>query len=217
MLWLSQVSVPALLLKRKRNRKETTELPTPREIPYKRSGDIMLRQLELINRTHAELTPSIEEEIREKAAKLELYYSPIMGCRVTVEAPARHHRKGYYDVHIDITVKGAELPVNHQKSADIAIAVRDAFDAARRKLEDYARHQRGDVKRHEEPPHGRVRKLFPAEGYGFLTTPDGQDVYFHRNSVTAPGFDELTVGTEVRFVLEQGDKGPQATAVMARR
>lgn len=176
----------------------------------------MQRPLELINRTDAKLPAAIEAEIREKAARLELYYRPIMGCRVTVDAPVRHHRKGAYDVRMDINLVGAELSVSHQQSTDLAVAVRDAFDAARRRLEDHARHQRGDIKHHEESPYGRVSKLFPEEGYGFLTTPEGQDVYFHRNSVVAPGFDELAIGTEVRFVLESGDKGPQASAVAAR-
>jgi cold shock CspA family protein len=58
-----------------------------------------------------------------------------------------------------------------------------------------------------------VNRLFPEEGYGFLETPDGREIYFHRHSVLYPGFDRLAIGTEVRFVEEPGEKGPQASTV----
>jgi cold shock CspA family protein len=70
------------------------------------------------------------------------------------------------------------------------------------------------VKAHETSPHARVAKLFPEEGYGFLETPDGREVYFHRNSVKDSGFDRLEIGTEVRFAEESGEQGPQASAVI---
>jgi cold shock CspA family protein len=62
-------------------------------------------------------------------------------------------------------------------------------------------------------PRGRVIRLFREEGYGFLETPDGREIYFHRNSVLHPGFDRLEIGTEVRFAEEEGEKGPQASTV----
>ena len=61
--------------------------------------------------------------------------------------------------------------------------------------EDYARRQRGDVKAHEEALRACVSKLFPEDGYGFLETPDGREIYFHRRSVLHPGFDRLAIGT----------------------
>ena len=101
----------------------------------------------------------------------------------------------------------------HTDYRDVDIAIRDAFDEARRQLEDYARRQRGQVKAHEPASHARVARLFPEAGYGFLETPDGREVYFHRNSVLGANFEDLEVGTEVRFVEELGDKGPQASTV----
>ena len=167
--------------------------------------------------TLRDISPSeaIEAYIRERAAKLEQFYDRIMSCRVVVEAPVRHHRKGGpYKVRIDLIVPGDELVVNRQVDEDLYVAIRDAFHAARRKLEDYARRQRGAVKVHEASPHARVAKLFPEEGYGFLETPDGREVYFHRNSVIDSGFDRLEIGTEVRFAEESGEQGPQASAVI---
>lgn len=163
---------------------------------------------------------AIEAAVRERAAKLDRFHSRIMSCHVIVEELHRRSRTAgtVYHVRVDVTVPGREL-VAHKEPApqrfqeDVYIAIRDAFDQMGRELEDYARRQRGDVKSHEERPHGRITKLFPERGYGFIETPDGLEVYFHRNSVLHHGFDRLLVGTEVRFVEEQGDQGPQASTV----
>ncbi|MBI5197888.1 MAG: HPF/RaiA family ribosome-associated protein [Nitrospirae bacterium] len=163
---------------------------------------------------NASISEVVDADIRDKAARLDSFYDQIMGCRVTVEAPHRHQHQGMlYNVRIDITVPGAELVVKREPHEDIYVAVRDAFDAARRQLEDFARRQRGDVKVHETPPHARVSKLFPEKGYGFLETADGREIYFHRNSVLQDGFDRLKIGTEVRFSEEMGEKGPQSSTV----
>ena len=161
------------------------------------------------------LNAALESDIRDKAAKLEMYYDRITRCRVVIEAPVGHHRQGGpYNVRLDVTVPGSELVVNRQADEDLTVAIRNAFDAMRRRLEDYARQQRGDIKTHEEPLlSGQVTKLFPHEGYGFLETTDGREIYFHRHSVLDPGFERLTIGTEVRFVEELGQKGAQASTV----
>lgn len=99
-------------------------------------------------------SPAVEARIREKAAKLERFHSRIIGCTVVVEAPHRHHHKGkLYSVHIDIRVPGKDLIVDRAKPLDHAhedvyVAVRDAFNAAVRRLEDHTRRMRGDVKTH---------------------------------------------------------------------
>lgn len=174
----------------------------------------MQRPLKITARDFA-LSEAFEAEIREKAAKLDNYYNGIIGCEVVVEAPVEHHRKGGpFNVRIDLTLPGGELAVNRQKQETLAAAIREAFDAARRRLEDYARAQRGDVKSHEALPHARVTKLSPQDGYGFLETPEGREVYFHRNSVLDPGFEHLAIGTDVHFVEELGTEGPQASTVV---
>jgi cold shock CspA family protein len=78
------------------------------------------------------------------------------------------------------------------------------------------RRQRGDTKTHEHQLHGRVSKLFSDEGYGFLETPEGDEIYFHQNSVLHQGFHRMQIGTEVRFVEEIGERGPQASTVVLR-
>lgn len=188
---------------------------------------------------------AIEANIREKAAKLDEFYHHIMSCRVAVEAPHRHQRKGRaYVVRIDLTVPGAELVVNrapkrmasakllakateaaaspashepskHGAHEDVYVAIRDAFNAAGRKLQDYARRQSGAVKVHQPAKVARVSKLFPDDRYGFLETADGREIYFHSNSVLQPGYEVLHIGTEVYFAEENGEKGPQASSVRA--
>jgi ribosomal subunit interface protein len=161
-----------------------------------------------------ELTDGIKAEIAERAGKLDKFYDRIMRCRVVVECPKRHLNDGkLYNIRIVMKVPGGEIAVKRELNKDLYVAIRDAFDAARRKLEDFSREQHGAVKRHEEPPRGRVSALFPEKGYGFLTTADGHEVYFHANSVLNKDFAKLKVGTEVRFAEEQGEKGPQASTV----
>jgi len=164
-------------------------------------------------------TEAIEANIREKAAKLDHFYDRITSCRVVVEVPHRRHHKGkLYHVRVDIKVPGWEVVINrepskHSAHEDIYVAIQQAFDAARRQLQDYARRQRGGVKGHESVPIARVSKLLADEGYGFLETADGREVYFHRNSVLDGHFEHMEVGTEVHFAEEDRDKGPQASTV----
>ena len=92
---------------------------------------------------------ALYDAIREKADKLGRYYAHIMSCRVVLELDGRHKRKGkQYAARIDLKVPGGEIAVTHEHDDDLQIALRNAFDAARRRLEDYARTQRGDVKHH---------------------------------------------------------------------
>jgi cold shock CspA family protein len=166
-----------------------------------------------------EHSEEIENLVREKAAKLDLFSDHLMHCRVVIEPAGKHHRQGnLYEVQIDLTVPGEEIavsrePSQHTEHRDIHAALRNAFDSARRKLEDYVRRRRGFVKAHEIPPHGRVSKLFPDEQYGFIETSDGRQIYFHQDSVLHEGFERLEMGTEVTFVEEEGNKGPQASTV----
>ena len=104
-------------------------------------------------------------------------------------------------------------PSKHGAHVDVYVAIRDAFNAAGRKLQDYARRQSSAVKLHQGPPRARVAKLLPEQRYGFLETPDGREIYFHGNSVLQPGFDDLDVGAEVYFAEGQCEKGPQASTV----
>ena len=161
-------------------------------------------------------TPALERTLHRKLTWLRRYHPRIMSCRVTVEAPHRHQRKGrLYSVRVDVTVPGGDLAVTRSPSLDHAhedlqVAIRDAFDSARRELMDDARRQRHQVKTPVAVQRGRVTRL--ESDHGFLEAEDGRERYFHRNSVLG-GFERLVVGTTVRFAEEVGDKGPQASTV----
>jgi cold shock CspA family protein/ribosome-associated translation inhibitor RaiA len=169
---------------------------------------------------HMDPSPAVEARVRELAAELEHFHDQIISCRVVVEKPPKHrHKGGPYAVRIEVGLPGPDLYVDsqrdlHAEHADVFVAVRDAFRALRRRLEDRARTGRGDVKHHESPVHaGTIAEIDPGEGFGRIETADGRLVYFHRNSVKHADFEALAVGTQVRFEEETGDEGPQAVAV----
>jgi ribosomal subunit interface protein len=163
------------------------------------------------------LSDAAKAAIQDKAAKLDAVDDRIIGCRVLVEIPHKHRHQGVlYNVRIDLTIPGAELVVTREPHEDLYVAIRDAFNAARRQLRQRRRKQDidGVIPRPVPQPEARVSRLFPIDGYGFLETPDGREIYFHRNSVLHDGFDRLEVGTRVRYVEEEGEKGPQASTVV---
>lgn len=92
--------------------------------------------------------------------------------------------------------------------------IRRTFDSARRELEKVVDRQRGDVKTsaHRENE-AIVEKIFREQQYGFLGTMDGQQIYFHKNSVLHKHWENLSVGTMVRYTSELGEKGIQASTV----
>jgi len=95
-------------------------------------------------------SPAVDERVREKAAWLEQFCDDVTACHVVVEERHRHQHQGrLFHVRIDLTVPNKVLIVNrdppeHQAHEDVYVAIRDAFDAARRQLEDYVRERRGD-------------------------------------------------------------------------
>ena len=166
-----------------------------------------------------EPSPALESAVRERMEKLERFADHIISCRVTIEAPHRHQRKGkLFQVIVDVRVPRGEIvasrsPDAHHAHEDVYVAMRDAFNAVERQLKSRIRVSRGKVKNHEVPPHGRIVALKPDQDYGLIATADGREIYFHRNSVLNGDLDRLDVGAEVRFNEEMGDKGPQATSV----
>lgn len=169
-----------------------------------------------------EPSDAVEAAIRERVERLDRFYPRIMGCRVVVQAPHRHHHKGkLYEIHVDLTVPGGEIAVTHSgpknhAHEDVYVAIRDSFNAAGRLLEDHARKIRGDVKHHVPPLHGKIMRLFPKKGYGFIETANGNEIYFHKNAVASGNFDKLEPGAEVRLAVAEKEsaQGPQATTVV---
>ncbi len=162
---------------------------------------------------------AVEQAIGKHMQCLGRFSGRIVGCRVVVEERHHRHQQGnLFHVRIVMTVAGGEIvvsrePALHHAHEDVYVALRDAFDAVRRRLEDFERRHRRQVKTHEEAPRGRIAFLDYAHGYGLIETPDGRRIYFHRNSVLDADFDRLDEGELVRFHEEAGEEGPQASSV----
>jgi ribosomal subunit interface protein len=167
-----------------------------------------------ISARNVKLGDETEELIREKAAKLDRVYDRIIGCRVRLDLPHRSQKSGMtFNVRIDVTVPGSEIVVKRELDGDLHAAITSSFDAAQRQLKEYVEKQRGDVKIHVEKPEARISKLFADDGYGFLETADGREIYFHENAVLNGRFKELRVGSAVTFIERAGNEGPQASSV----
>jgi cold shock CspA family protein len=169
---------------------------------------------------NSEPSNAIRSEVERQAKRLEKVSDRITSCHVTVMAPpTRHRHGGLFKIDIRIAMpehKDVIVSKTHGDAPEhehVMVAIRDAFAAAQRQIEDRVREMRGQVKPHEAEDHGRVTKFIAGEDCGFIETADGREVYFHRNSVLDDAFDALRIGSEVRFVEEMGDKGAQASTV----
>jgi cold shock CspA family protein/ribosome-associated translation inhibitor RaiA len=164
--------------------------------------------------------PEIRAAIAEHVAELEQRCGRVTACRVVLKGPGGHHRTGgLYEVNIRLALpNGREVNVDRtaqadERHSDLTFAVNDAFKRARRQLQDQVRRLQGQIKHHDDPPIGIVKRLDPSGEFGFLVSGDGREIYFHRNSVLDDAFSSLTVGTRVTFAEEMGEKGPQASTV----
>jgi cold shock CspA family protein/ribosome-associated translation inhibitor RaiA len=164
---------------------------------------------------------AIEDLIRKQAAKLERVCDHIVSCRIAVEQPQEHQRSGNsFRVRIDVTVPPEhELVVTREAGEgdlheQLPTVVRDTFGAMRRRLRKLVEKQHGDVKTHPaQESRGLVIRLFHEQGYGFIKSVDGEEVYFHKNSLLGEDFDRLQIGSGVQWHEEQGENGPQASTV----
>jgi len=152
-------------------------------------------------------TDAIEALVHEKVAKLEKVCNYISSCHIAIEKI--HDRPSHgspYRVRLDITVPpGHELvadsnPSEQNQYVELDTVIRDAFSMAERQVKELSRRQRESDKAQTndsaQDTMALVTKLFPDQDYGFLKTLDGQDVYFHRNSVLHGDFDRLEIGTD---------------------
>lgn len=162
--------------------------------------------------------PALENKIRERTEKLTHYFSRIISCKVVVEQPQKHkHRGKLYKAHIEVMVPGKELVATHKDNEDAHLAVRDAFNAMQRQLEEHARKRHGRVKEQNGLEHGHVTKIMPYEGYGFIAGNDGNEYYFGLTNVSYPTFEKLSIGDAVQYMPEYLSEGPHAHHVVRER
>lgn len=171
---------------------------------------------------HMDASAFVEARIRREVAALERLFGRVTSCRVAVEGRShRQHKGGLYGVRIHMALPGGKEieatrnpPANHAHE-NAYVAIRDAFQAVKRQLRETVRARRDEtIRPAPSQPHGLVAKLFPEQGYGFIRTDDGRDIYFHEHAVLT-GFAHLRIGAEVHFAEEEGREGPQASTVRA--
>jgi hypothetical protein len=137
-----------------------------------------------INSSESVMTEAVETQILAHVKALEDYVNGLSGCTRCLQ----HLRfiviakVGRIRIHLD--VPGRALTIDKQNSTDLMFAINEAFAAARIKLEEYVHKMRHDVKTDGPSPDVRVTTVFPTDGYGFLETLDGREVYFRRNRFT---------------------------------
>ncbi|TXD44600.1 HPF/RaiA family ribosome-associated protein [Lujinxingia vulgaris] len=171
-----------------------------------------------------EASASLERLVRERVDRLPRYFQRIIACRVAVEAASRNnqHEVTGYRVRVEVSVPGNDLVATatpRQGASARAVvhdpyqAVRDAFVAMERRLKSYAGRLRTERKPRANAPHAVITHLDTEEGFGFLRTIGGREIYFHKNAVLNGGFARLELGDEVRFSEVDGEEGPQASTV----
>jgi cold shock CspA family protein len=164
---------------------------------------------------------SIESLIKQKVKKLEDVCDYMTSCRIALEIPQKNIRKGNpYRIRISIRVPHShEVVVRHEPGGDkdddsLEHIIRETFEAARKQLRELVEKQRREVKIHsQQEVTAIVEKLYPQDGYGFIRTMEGRQLYFHRNSVLHNDFNRIKIGSSVRYFEEEGEDGPQASTV----
>jgi ribosomal subunit interface protein len=109
----------------------------------KLAEEFMELQLQITTRELAG-SQALEDKIRDKAEKLAKLYDHIVSLHVVVDSPERRHHKGkLYNCRIHLLIPGDEIVVTHESDVDPYVSVRDAFDAAKRRLQDHVDRKRG--------------------------------------------------------------------------
>ena len=156
---------------------------------------------------------AVEDKIQAKIEKLNGCCGRITHFDVHINAyQKRHHQGKEYSVRIDLGVPGEHIHINKIKDEDVYVAIRDAFNATKRKLDYYNRRIRNRVKTHEIPLHGKVIRISPEEGFGFIAA-NGKEFYFQRSNVVYSTFEKLKIGSKVQFLESHGSEGLQANRV----
>jgi cold shock CspA family protein/ribosome-associated translation inhibitor RaiA len=187
-------------------------------------------------------TQAVKDLILKQINKLEKVCDYMISLHVAIEKSQSRHQLGNpYRIRIDMRIppnhelvvkrnsvihhdtrdtydkdeEGVKsAPQSTRKDEPLPTAIRRTFDSARRQLEKLVEQERGETKSHPQNQiMAFVDRLYPQENYGFLRSLDGEQIYFHRNSTLHEEWDRIKVGTGVRYVVEEGEKGLQATTV----
>jgi cold shock CspA family protein len=168
-----------------------------------------------------EKTGQLDQLIQTRIAKLEKICDYIVSCHIVIEQSQNNQQSGNpFRVRILVRVPpGHELVSDRistrgKRGEPLPALIRRSFDAMEKQLQELVEKQRNDIKTHPTvQTNALVESIFRNDGYGFLRSLDGRQIYFHKNSVLHNEFERLEIGTGVRFSEEMGEMGLQATTV----
>ncbi len=160
---------------------------------------------------HTEVDPTLRDWIRARCEALNTPHEDIFQARVVLVKHQRHLR-GSDEARVFLTLSGKTMSVT-RTGETLEDALYAAFDVMERELHDFRTLRRGVSKDTGPRVHGRIVRLFPDRGYGFIVTDTHREVYFHANAVHGVPFTTLQVDTVVDLEIEAGHQGPQATRV----
>jgi cold shock CspA family protein/ribosome-associated translation inhibitor RaiA len=164
-----------------------------------------------IDAQHIALEPGLQDWITGRLEALNTPEQDILHARVTVVKHV-HHQQGSDEARVVLVLSGKTL--NATRTGDtIADVLYEVFDVIESELHDFRTIRRGFVKEPGPRPHGRIVRMFPDDGYGFIETEAHREVYFHANSVHGIPFEQLQVNMAVDLDIEAGHAGLQATRV----
>ncbi len=161
---------------------------------------------------------SWQEKIQEEKERLTRHHPGlILSLRVTIEETTSH-KQGGYEVRLVVAVPNDTVVVK-KKGDSVRPLLVDAFDKLGMQLKELQRKRRQTTKVPDMVVAeiiggtGVIKNLSPYESYGFIVANNGQEIYFHENSLKDLSINDLTEGDSVSFGVTEGDKGPQATWV----
>jgi len=158
-----------------------------------------------------------QEKIDEEKARLNRHHAGFINhLRVTIEGTSSH-KEGGYELRLIASIPNDTVVVKRKGEKVVPLLV-DAFNTLGLQLKELQRKRRQSNKVQPEAGKGAsaegvVKSIFPFESYGFITTPQGQEIYFHENALKDISMNQLSEGDGVKFGEAQGDKGPCAAWV----
>ncbi len=168
-----------------------------------------------IEARNVELRKGWQTKIEEEKNKVVRHYAGIvLHLRVCIEATS-HHKEGGFEIKVVATIPNDTVVVARKGEAVRALLT-EAFDVLTLQLKEKARKKSKNIKTPaaaDVDKVGIIRKLSPFESYGFITSVDNRDIYFHENALKNINIEELTEGDSVFYGETVGDKGPQASWV----
>ena len=172
-----------------------------------------------IEARNVELRKGWQNKIEDEKNKLMRHYAGlVLHLRVAIEATA-HHKEGGFEIKLVATIPNDTVVVARKGEA-VRSLLTEAFDVLTLQLKEKSRKKRKIIKTPagaDTDQVGVIRKLSPFESYGFITSVDNRDIYFHENALKNINMDELAEGDSVFYGETIGDKGPQASWVRPSR